>query len=326
MERREVGTRGLSLTVLGFGGAPIGNLYRATSDEESSQSLRAAWQGGIRYFDTAPHYGLGLSERRLGSELSRYPRDDYVISTKVGRLLTTNPCPRGSDLEFGGFDVPDSLTRTLDYSSEGVNRSIEQSLSHLGTDHVDVVYVHDPDDHVDQVIQETLPALARLRDEGVVKAIGAGMNYWQPLLQMVTTSDIDIVMLAGRWTLMDRSGEPLLRACLERGVGVVAAAPFNSGLLSREEPRGDSHFDYQLVSDELLERARELAALCRAHGVSLPVAAIQFPLRHPAVISVVAGFRTEEQSRTAADWMHQDIPVELWSELEEFGDTVGGAL
>jgi D-threo-aldose 1-dehydrogenase len=311
-----IGRTRVAVTSLGFGGAPIGNLYRATTDEEAHSAVTAAWDGGVRYFDTAPHYGLGLSERRLGHVLSQKPREEFVLSTKVGRLLTPNPHPVGTDLESGAFDVADDLTRTLDYSADGVKRSIEESLVRLGTDYVDIVYVHDPDDHVEQVIRETFPALVALREEGVVRAIGAGMNFWQPLLEFVTTSDIDVVMLAGRWTLLDRSGAPLLAACEERNVAVVSAAPFNSGILSRATPQSDAHFDYQGVSPALLARARELAATCDSYGVELPAAAINFPLREKSVVSVVAGFRSASQMRDGVRWMSEEIPEALWGALE----------
>jgi D-threo-aldose 1-dehydrogenase len=304
------------VTSLGFGGAPIGNLYRATSDDDADEAVRVAWDDGVRYFDTAPHYGLGLSERRLGRALAAKVRGEFVLSTKVGRLLTPNPHPVGSDLETGAFDVPDDLTRTLDYSPDGVKKSIEESLRRLGTDYVDIVYVHDPDDHVDQAIRETFPALVKLRDEGLVRAIGAGMNYWQPLLKFVQTSDIDVVMLAGRWTLLDRTGAPLLQACEERGVAVVSAAPFNSGILSRAKPQSDAHFDYQGVSAELFVRAQALAATCDSFGVELPAAAINFPLREKSVVSVVAGFRSAAQIRDGVRWMTDAIPEGLWKALE----------
>jgi D-threo-aldose 1-dehydrogenase len=316
MKSNRIGQTSVSLTTLGFGGAPVGNLFHSITDDEAEAAISAAWDSGVRYFDTAPHYGLGLSERRLGSLLAGRPRSDFTISTKVGRLLSANPSSTGSDLDTGGFDVPDDLIRTLDYSSDGVRRSIEESLGRLGLDHVDIVYVHDPDDHVDEVIRTTFPALVTLRDEGIVKAIGAGMNFWEPLLQFVHHSDIDIVMLAGRWTLLDRTGAPLLDECRRRGVAVVAAAPFNSGLLSRARPSSDGHFDYGTVSPELLARARAMAELCDSFGVTLPEVAINFPLRHDAVVSVVAGFRTEEQARTGAAWMDAKIPEELWHELE----------
>jgi D-threo-aldose 1-dehydrogenase len=316
MKKNPIGRTNVMVTSLGFGGAPIGNLYRATSDDDADEAVKVAWDEGVRYFDTAPHYGLGLSERRLGRALATKVRGEFVLSTKVGRLLTPNPHPVGSDLETGAFDVPDDLTRTLDYSPDGVKKSIEESLRRLGTDYVDIVYVHDPDDHVDQVIRETFPALVKLRDEGLVRAIGAGMNYWQPLLKFVQTSDIDVVMLAGRWTLLDRTGAPLLQACEERGVAVVSAAPFNSGILSRAKPQSDAHFDYQGVSAQLFARAQALAATCDSFGVELPAAAINFPLRAKSVVSVVAGFRSAAQILDGVRWMTDVIPEGLWSALE----------
>jgi D-threo-aldose 1-dehydrogenase len=316
MKKNPIGRTNVMVTSLGFGGAPIGNLYRATSDDDADEAVRVAWDDGVRYFDTAPHYGLGLSERRLGRALAAKVRGEFVLSTKVGRLLTPNPHPVGSDLETGAFDVPDDLTRTLDYSPDGVKKSIEESLRRLGTDYVDIVYVHDPDDHVDQAIRETFPALVKLRDEGLVRAIGAGMNYWQPLLKFVQTSDIDVVMLAGRWTLLDRTGAPLLQACEERGVAVVSAAPFNSGILSRAKPQSDAHFDYQGVSAQLFARAQALAATCDSFGVELPAAAINFPLREKSVVSVVAGFRSAAQIRDGVRWMTDAIPEGLWKALE----------
>ncbi len=304
------------VTTLGFGGAPVGNLFHSTTDAEAEGAVSAAWDGGVRYFDTAPHYGLGLSELRLGASLAKRARSDFVVSTKVGRLLAPNPSPTGSDLAAGGFDVPDDLVRSLDYSSDGVRRSIEGSLERLGLDFIDVVYVHDPEDYVDEVIRVTFPTLIKLREEGLIRAIGAGMNYWQPLREFVRTSDIDVVMLAGRWTLLDRSGQPLLEECLRRGVAVISAAPFNSGILSRARPSGEGHFDYGAVSPELLARARGIADRCANYGVTLPEVAINFPLRHPAVVSVVAGLRTEEQARSGAAWIGATIPDELWDELD----------
>ena len=254
---------GLAVTELGFGGASLGNLYTKTSDEEARLAVDTAWDGGVRYFDTAPHYGLGLSERRLGAALSGRPRDAYILSTKVGRLLEPNPAPKGSDLSAGGFAVPDDLVRRFDFSRDGVLRSLEASLGRLGVSRVDIVYVHDPDEQVEQAITGAIPALAELRDQGVIGAVGVGMNQWQALLRMVRETDLDVIMLAGRWTLLDRSGAPLLAACAERGVDVVAAAPFNSGLLAEDQPSLAAHFNYGRPSWEILVQARTLARICQ---------------------------------------------------------------
>ncbi len=205
--------RGLHLTELGLGGGPLGNHTRAISDEAALATIDAAWAGGVRYFDTAPHYGLGLSERRIGQALRARPREEFVLSTKVGRLLEPNPHPTGSDLAAADFDVPDDLVRHDDYSRDGVRRSLDASLERLGLDHVDIVYVHDADDHVDEAIEHAIPALIELREQGVIGAVGVGMNQWQAPLRMVRETDLDVVMLAGRWTLLDRSGRPLLEEC-----------------------------------------------------------------------------------------------------------------
>jgi D-threo-aldose 1-dehydrogenase len=196
MESTALGTTGVRVTRLGLGCAPLGNLFRAIGDDRARATVDAAWKSGIRYFDTAPHYGLGLSERRLGDALGDRPRDGFTVSTKVGRRLVPNPAPTGSDLA-AGFDVPDTLARRFDFTADGVRRSLEESLQRLGLDRVDVLYVHDPDDFVEQAIREAVPALARLRDEGVVGAVGVGMNAVAPLRRFVAEADIDVIMVAG---------------------------------------------------------------------------------------------------------------------------------
>lgn len=315
MKRNSLGRTGVKVTELGFGGAPLGNLYTAIDDETGYAAVRAAWDGGVRYFDTAPHYGLGLSERRLGAVLREMPRGEYVVSTKVGRLLVDNPRPIGSDLESGGFAVPDDLTRRYDYSRDAVRRSLDASLERLGLDRVDIVYLHDPENHMDQAVREGVPALAELRDEGVIGAIGAGMNFVAPLLRFVTETDVDAVMVAGRWTLADRRGAPLLEACEQRGISVVAAAPYNSGLLSRVHPPDDSYFDYGRAPADVLAFARALARRCEAAGTTLPQAALQFPLQHPAVSTVVVGMRTEQQARGNLGWAAEPLPASTWQAL-----------
>jgi D-threo-aldose 1-dehydrogenase len=315
MNRHRVGRTQVRVTEVGFGGAPLGNLFKPVSDEEALAAVRTAWDGGVRYFDTAPHYGLGLSERRMGAALRDKPRDEYVLSTKIGRLLVDNPRPTGSDLASGGFAVPDTLTRRADYSRDGVRRSLDASLDRLGLDRVDIVYVHDAEEHLEQALVEAVPALVELRDEGVVAAIGAGMNFVGPLLRFVTETDVDAVMLAGRWTLADRRGEPLLAGCAERGLSLVAAAPFNSGLLSHSHPPDDAHFDYGQAPADVLDFARRLAAACAAAGATLPHAAMQFPLRHPAVPTVVVGMHTAAQARANLNWAERPLPPGLWEEL-----------
>ncbi|GAA2672877.1 MULTISPECIES: aldo/keto reductase [Actinosynnema] len=298
---------------LGFGAAPLGNLYEPVADADAEAAVRAAWEAGIRYYDTAPHYGLGLSERRLGAALAGVPRAELVLSTKVGRLLEPTT-PVGDDLA-NGFAVPADARRVWDFSADGVRRSLESSADRLGVDRVDVVYLHDPDHHWRQAIDEAYPALADLRDQGVVRAVGVGMNQWRVPERFVRETDLDVVLLAGRHTLLERSATGLLDLCAERGVAVVAAAPFNSGLLAeRDVPDGATH-DYAPAPPELLERARALARTCAAHGVDLPSAALQFPLRHPAVRSVLVGMRSAAQVRANAAALAATVPGALWEEL-----------
>lgn len=316
MKARPLGRTSVRVSTLGFGAAPLGNLYSPIDDCQAQATLEAAWDVGVRYYDTAPHYGLGLSEQRLGDALAHRPRTEFTISTKVGRLLEPHPAPTGSDLTAGGFAVPDTLVRRPDYSRDGVLRSLEGSLNRLRLDHVDIVYVHDPDDHLDTALDHALPTLMALRDQGVIGAVGVGMNTVAPLLRIVAEADADAVMVAGRWTLLDRAARPLLDACAERGVAVVAAAPFNSGLLSRPHPASDATFDYGPASESALRRARFLAGVSGRHGTALPHAALRFPLRDPCVACVVAGFRTPEEVVSAARWAATDLTEEAWLDLD----------
>lgn len=301
---------------LGLGGAPLGNLFRAIDDDTAEATVAAAWDAGIRFFDTAPHYGLGLSELRLGRALAERPRTEFVVSSKVGRLLLPNELPTGSDLAHGGFDVPDTLRRVRDYTRDGVRRSVEQSLERLGLDHLDIALVHDSEEHMSSALQQALPALVELREEGVVGSIGAGMNFVEPLRRYVE-SGVDTVMVAGRWTLLDRTAAELLDECAERGVAVLAAGPFNSGLLAQPEPPDDGTFDYRSAPPAVLGRARALGAACREAGTTLPAAALQFPLRHPAVAYVVAGLRSPQEVALAAERISEPIPDSLWPDLDE---------
>jgi D-threo-aldose 1-dehydrogenase len=307
----------LNLGRLGFGGAGIGNLYKAIPDGEALATVLAAWDSGFRYFDTAPHYGLGLSEQRLGAVLRDKPREDFVISTKVGRLLKPNGSG-GRDPE--GFDVPATSTRVWDFSEAGVRRSLEDSLERLGLDHVDIAYLHDPDVHDLQAgIAHALPALEKLRAEGLVKAIGVGTNSAEAALECVQAADLDLVMLAGRYTLLEQPSVPLLDRCVERRTGVVNVGVYNSGLLARPEVPEDAHYNYDRAPRAVVERARALAAVCQDFGVELPTAALQFPLRHPAVVNVTVGASRPEQVTSNARRMRESVPEELWDALEALG-------
>lgn len=307
----------VAVSRLGFGGAPIGNLYRAISDEEAVGAVEAAWQSGVRYFDTAPHYGLGLSERRIGEALRDRPRDEFVLSTKVGRVLAPFD---GSGFDDEGFVVPRSFRRVRDYSADGVKRSLESSLERLGTDRVEIVYIHDPDDFWDEAFGEAYPALESLRSQGVVGAIGVGMNQWEMPERFVHETDIDVVMLAGRYTLLEQPSLPsFLPACVERGVSVVACGVFNSGLLSKPVVAADAKYNYEDAPPSLIVRARDIAAVCERHGVTLPEVAIQFALGHPAVVSVVIGARNAGQMTSNAASFSISIPPGLWEDLKSSG-------
>ena len=311
---RQLPHRRLALSELALGCAQLGNLYRPISDEDAHATVDSAWKVGIRYFDTAPHYGLGLSERRLGSALARRNRDDYVLSTKVGRLLEPVDIVAGEDDE--GFAVPATHRRIWDFSRDGIRRSLEESLQRLNLDRVDVVYLHDPDGHLADVLSEGFAALADLRAEGVVSAIGAGMNHSEPLATLVRETDMDLVMVAGRYTLLEQESlDDLLPLCLERGVGVVAAGVFNSGLLARPSPSMDAHYNYEDAPPSVVRRAREIARICQRHGTTLPAAAIAFPLAHPAVVSVCLGARSGEQIERNASPRAERIPTDLGKSL-----------
>jgi D-threo-aldose 1-dehydrogenase len=308
---RQLGRSGVTVTEISFGGAAIGNLFTAVTDDDARAAVDAAWDGGIRFFDTAPHYGLGLSERRLGAALRGRPRGDYVISTKVGRLL--EPAPAGGrDAE--GFDVPTDLVRRFDYSADGVRRSLEASLDRLGLDGVDIALIHDPDAHEEQALREGYPALARLRAEGVVRAIGVGMNQTEMLTRFVRETDIDVVLVAGRYTLLDQTAaDTLLPAALERGVSVIAGGVFNSGVLAAPTP--DATYDYAAAPGSLISRALRLEEICAESGVPLRAAAARFPLAHPAVASVLIGARNAAEVTDAITLRGLDIPPELWESL-----------
>jgi D-threo-aldose 1-dehydrogenase len=297
------------VTALGLGCAPLGNLYSAVSDDDAQHTVDAAWAAGLRFFDTAPLYGNGLSETRIGAALRARPRDEYVLASKVGRLLR-EPFGERSPTIFAG--VP-PLEPVFDFSRDGVLRSIAESLQRIGTDRLDVVHVHDPDDHEQDALDGAFPALIELRDQGVIGAVGCGMNQWEMLDRFVERVDLDCVLLAGRWTLLDRSGEQLLPHCLDRSVGVVIGGVFNSGLLA--DPDGSPVYDYAAAPADLIARAEAMRATCAGHGVTLVAAAIQFALRHPAVSSVVVGARTPAEIIADAAAVDVHLPDALWSEL-----------
>lgn len=311
---------GLALTELGLGAAQFGNLFRKTTDAEAEGAFDAAWQGGIRYFDTAPHYGLGLSERRLGALLGTRNRNEFVLSTKAGRLLVPNPGGEHHRDTDGGFDVPATTRRQWDFSADGVKRSIDESLQRLGLDRIDIVYLHDPDDHGQPAMDHALPALLRLREEGVITAIGAGMNQSAMPAEFIHRHDIDVVMLAGRYTLLEQGAlADLMPLAADRGVGIVIAGVYNSGLLSTDRPPADAKYNYETAPADLIARAHRIADVCEQHGISLPEAAIAFPLRHPATVSVVVGGRNAQQVQGSVERYRKHIPEAFWTDLGDRG-------
>ena len=272
-------------------GAPFGGLPGEDAERIAVESIELGLRLGIRYFDTAPLYGVGGSERYYSNALAGVPRDSYALSTKVGRVLDTIASNAG-----GGANRP-SLEAVFDFSRDGVLRSIEESLRRLKLDRVDILLIHDPDDHHEQALNEAFPALAELRSQGVIKAIGAGMNYWEPLARFAKEADFDCFILAGRYTLLDQSGLiELLPLCEERHVSVILGGPYNSGILASDLEPGTTYF-YREAPQETLERAREIKAICDRHGVPLKAAALQFGLAHPAVAATIPGARSPPRWR-----------------------------
>jgi D-threo-aldose 1-dehydrogenase len=322
-----VGRTGLTVTRLGFGGASIGGLFTAVGDEDAVDTLRHAWELGIRYFDTAPLYGYGASERRFGAALADRPRADYVLSTKVGRLVReTAAIPPGADIDrqaLGGRDdafyvVADPVRIVFDYSGDGVRRSIEESLERLRLDRIDIALIHDPDDHWREAIEGAWPALERLRSEGVIRAVGAGMNQSAMLTRFVRETSMDAVLVAGRYTLLDQEAlADLLPACQERGVAVFVGGVMNSGVLA--DPKPGATFNYAPAPPAVIDRARRIGEACARHDVPLRAAAMQFPMAHPAVASLVAGVRTAAHLDEYPALLAHSIPTHLWSELRSEG-------
>lgn len=307
-ERVELGRSGLQVTRLGLGCAPLGNMFTALGEDHARATVDAAWELGLRWFDSAPLYGHGLSEQRLGAALRTRPRAEYVLATKVGRLLVPGHDPDTI------FAAPPALRPQFDFSYDGALRSFEASLERMGIDRVDVLHVHDPDNDERAAVDGAFRALRRLRDEKVIGAVGAGMNQSAMLTRFVERGLVDCVLLAGRYSLLDQSGlADLLPAAQKAGVAVIAAGVFNSGLLA--DPKPGATFDYAPAPQELMERAQRLRDICAAHGVSLRAAALQFPTYHPAVTTVLTGARSAAEIGENSALFAEAIPREVWAEL-----------
>lgn len=311
VDLRRLGSTDVTVTRLGLGMAPLGGLYVSVPEQVARATVDRAWERGIRYFDTAPLYGHGASEVRGGAALRGRSRVELTLSTKVGRLLRHVPAD-----EESLFVNVTPLNPVFDFSYSGIRRSLEESLERLGMTHVDVLLLHDPDDHLDEAFGDGWRALQDLRRAGTVKAIGAGMNQWQALQRFAEERDPDVLLLAGRYTLLDRSAAAsLLPVCEARGISVVVGGALNSGILA--DPSPGATYDYGPAAPEVLARAERLAQACRRRGVPLVAAALQFPARHPTVASVVVGARSPEEVDANVDAFAHEVPESLWQELED---------
>ena len=329
-DREKIGLHGLEVTRLGLGGTTFGNMYSALDEQEGLDVIDASYMAGVRYFDTAPLYGYGMSETKMGPGLARYNRDEIAISSKVGYVLKERQ--EGDDYVDLFVDAP-KLTSYFDYSRDAVLRSIEGSLKRLKTDRLDIVLIHDPDDgksiepgwvpgdraNFDQVMVEAYPALAELREQGVVKAIGLGMNQWQMLADFARAGNFDAFLLAGRYTLLEQESlRELLPLCAERDVRIIIGGPYNSGILATGAIEGAT-YNYAAAPEPLLERVRGIEAVCARHDVPLQAAALQFPFGHSAVATVIPGARTVAEVEGNVGFLQHAISADFWAELKQEG-------
>jgi D-threo-aldose 1-dehydrogenase len=303
---------------IGLGGGPLGNFGAAITDADAQATIERAWQRGIRYFDTAPHYGLGLSERRLGAGLAGRRREDFVVSSKVGRLIV--PAENPQQFDDDGFVVPGDLTRQWDFSASGVERSLDESLERLGLDYIDVLLAHDPDQAWPGAAVEGLESLARLKADGRVKAVGIGTNSTTGLAEHIEQGRVDVVMLANRYSLLTEDAvESVLEPARLAGVAVVAVGVFGTGLLASPRPQPGATLEYQAADTDALARASAIADICEAHGVDLPTAALAYPLLHPAVTAVALGMRSPEEVEQNVARASTPVPPALWTALADAG-------
>jgi D-threo-aldose 1-dehydrogenase len=324
----------IPFTEMGMGTAPLGNLYRALPEKDAQTTLEAAWKAGIRYFDTAPFYGLGLAENRLNQFFRGRKRSDYVLSTKVGRLLKV--CEPAKRAAIGKFFATPSREEVFDYTYDGIMRSLEFSLERLGLDYVDILYVHDVDvfthgseaardAHVKTLMGSGYKALQKLRDEKVIKAFGAGVNEWQVCEILAAQGDFDLFLLAGRYTLLEQEAlNSFLPFCEARGIGIVLGGVYNSGILATGAKNG-AWYNYDPAPKHILDRVRKIEAVCKSHKVKLPEAALRFPAKHPSVVTSILGMVNPKEVSLNVKTLSAKVPKTLWRDLKAQGLLHAGA-
>jgi D-threo-aldose 1-dehydrogenase len=313
-ERTRLGRTSLEVTRFGLGTAPLAGLYEAVPESQGLAVISRAWQAGIRHYDTAPLYGSGLAETRVGKALRDKPRDEFVLATKVGRLLRADAPPEPGQ----NFKGTPPVNPVFDFSYDGVMRSVDESMERLQLGRIDILHIHDPDAHYDDAIRGAYRALDHLRSEGVIRAVGAGMNQAEMLSRFAREGRFDCFLLAGRYTLLGQVAlDELLPICAEQGIGIIAAGVYNSGILA--DPKPGARYNYTAAPATLLDRARKIRSVCDSHGVPLKAAALQFPLGHPSVSCVVVGCRSVEQLDESLAMFEVDIPSALWRDLKAKG-------
>lgn len=322
--RRTLGGSDVTVSALGLGGGGLGNLYQAISDDAALATIARALESGMRFIDTAPFYGFGLSERRVGQALRAWTGERIALSTKVGRLLVpTPPVPPGTMRH--SFISSEPFEPVYDYSYDGVLHSHEESLRRLGVDRIDVLLCHDlgrrahGDAHparLKEFLEGGYRAMRRLREEGTVGAIGLGVNECEICIEVLASCELDCLLLAGRYTLLEQGAlAELLPLCARRNVSVIVGGPFNSGILAMDAAAGGATYDYRAAPRAIIERVERIAAVCRAFNVALPCAALQFPLAHPQIAAVIPGCSSPEQAQRVVAWFNTRIPVEFWDAL-----------
>lgn len=315
-EKAPIGKTGLQVPRMGMGSAPLGGLFQDVPETRATATVKRALDLGINFFDTAPLYGHGKSETYLGKALSGVPRPSYVLATKVGRLLVpTDP----SQLEKREFDNPLPFKPTFDFSYDAVMRSYEESLKRLNLDRIDILHIHDPDDYYEQAIKGAYPALAKLRSQGAIRAVGAGMNQAEMLARFAREGEFDCFLLAGRYTLIDHTGlKELLPLCVQKNISIIIGGPYNSGVLASGAQPG-AKFNYADAPEEILQKVRKVEEVCQRHNVPMKAAALQFPLAHPAVASVIPGARSVEEIEENFRLISHPIPGDFWADMRKSG-------